>query len=180
MFERFTERARQAVASAQDEARGLGHDAVGTEHLLLGLLRDEESPAARALDGFDVTLEEARAQVLRVSGRGDRAGGEQAPFAADARKGLELALRESLSLGHGAIGTGHLLLGLVQEGGAAATILRDFDLDADTIRREVVLALRRSSEPLPPAAPTLPPAVLAAALALALGVGLLLGWLIWA
>ena len=126
MFERFTERARQVVVLAQDEARALKHNYIGTEHILLGLLREEEGLAARVLESLDITVEEVRAQVARIVGQGDEVTTGQIPFTPRAMKVLELALREALSLGHNYIGTEHILLGLVREnGGVAAWILFD-------------------------------------------------------
>jgi ATP-dependent Clp protease ATP-binding subunit ClpC len=142
MFERFTERARQVVVLAQDEARTLKHNYIGTEHILLGLLREEEGLAARVLDTLDITVEEVRAQVARIVGQGDEVTTGQIPFTARAKKVLELALREALSLGHNYIGTEHILLGLVRENeGVAARILLDFDADAERIRNEIIRML---------------------------------------
>ena len=142
MFERFTERARQVVVLAQDEARALKHNYIGTEHILLGLLREEEGLAARVLDGLDITVEEVRAQVARIVGQGDEVTTGQIPFTPRAKKVLELALREALSLGHNYIGTEHILLGLVRENeGVAARILLDFDADAEKIRNEIIRML---------------------------------------
>ena len=142
MFERFTERARQVVVLAQDEARALKHNYIGTEHLLLGLLREEEGLAARVLESLDITVEEVRAQVARIVGQGDEVTTGQIPFTPRAKKVLELALREALSLGHNYIGTEHILLGLVRENeGVAARILLDFDADAETTRDEVLRML---------------------------------------
>jgi ATP-dependent Clp protease ATP-binding subunit ClpC len=139
MFERFTERARQVVVLAQDEARLLTHNYIGTEHLLLGLLREEEGLAARVLDVFGVTVGEVRAQVARRVGQGNEIATGQIPFTPRVKKVLELALREALSLGHNYIGTEHILLGLVRENrGVAARILLDFDADAEKVRTEVV------------------------------------------
>jgi ATP-dependent Clp protease ATP-binding subunit ClpA len=139
MFERFTERARQVVVFAQDEARLLKHNYIGTEHILLGLLREEEGLAARVLEGLDVTVEEVRAQVAHIVGEGDEVMSGQIPFTPRAKKLLELALRESQSLGHNYIGTEHVLLGLVRENeGVAARILLDFDVEADTVRNDVL------------------------------------------
>ena len=115
MFERFTERARQVVVLAQDEARALKHNYIGTEHILLGLLREEEGLAARVLESLDITVEEVRAQVARIVGQGDEVTTGQIPFTPRAKKVLELALREALSLGHNYIGTEHILLGLLEE-----------------------------------------------------------------
>src|SRR5579859_5598853 len=142
MFERFTERARQVVVLAQDEARTLKHNYICTEHILLGLLREEEGLAARVLDTLDITVEEVRAQVARIVGQGDEVTTGQIPFTPRAKKVLELALREALSLGHNYIGTEHILLGLVRENeGVAARILLDFDADAEKIRNEIIRML---------------------------------------
>jgi ATP-dependent Clp protease ATP-binding subunit ClpA len=143
VFERFTERARQVVVLAQDEARHLKHNYIGTEHLLLGLLREEEGLAARVLESLHITLEEVRAQVERVVGRGDEPlVSGQIPFTPRAKKVLELALREAMSLGRNYIGTEHILLGIVRENeGVAARILLDFDADAEKIRNEVIRLL---------------------------------------
>jgi ATP-dependent Clp protease ATP-binding subunit ClpC len=142
MFERFTERARQVVVLAQDEARALKHNYIGTEHILLGLLREEEGLAARVLESLDITVEEVRAQIARIVGQGDEVTTGQIPFTPRAKKVLELALREALSLGHNYIGTEHILLGLVRENeGVAARILLDFDADAEKIRNEIIRML---------------------------------------
>src|SRR5256714_1638315 len=114
MFERFTERARQVVVLAQEEARILKHNYIGTEHILLGLLREEEGLAARVLESLDITVERVRAQVVRIVGSGEEVTSGQIPFTPRAKKVLELALREALSLGHNYIGTEHILLGLVR------------------------------------------------------------------
>jgi ATP-dependent Clp protease ATP-binding subunit ClpC len=145
LFERFTERARQVVVLAQDEARALKHNYIGTEHILLGLLREEEGLAARVLESLDITVEEVRAQVARIVGQGDEVTTGQIPFTPRAKKVLELSLREALALGHNYIGTEHVLLGLVrEEEGVAARVLLDFDADAESIRDQVV---RMLSEP---------------------------------
>ena len=142
MFERFTERARQVVVLAQEEARALKHNYIGTEHLLLGLLREEEGVAARVLDGLEVSVEEVRAAVVRIVGSGEESPQGQIPFTPRAKKVLELALREALSLGHNYIGTEHILLGLVREDeGVAARILLDLDAEPEKIRGEVMRAL---------------------------------------
>jgi len=143
VFERFTEGARQVVVLAQDEARSLRHNYIGTEHLLLGLLRDEGGVAARVLESFDMTLEEVRAQVARIVGVGDdelRAG--QIPFTVGAKRTLERALREALNLAHNYIGTEHILLGLPRdEEEVAARVLLDFDADEQRIRDAVLAAV---------------------------------------
>ena len=142
MFERFTERARQVVVLAQEEARTLKHNYIGTEHILLGLLREEEGLAARVLEGLEITVEEVRSQVIRIVGAGEEVTSGQIPFTPRAKKVLELALREALSLGHNYIGTEHILLGLVRENeGVAARILADFDADSEKIRNEIIRML---------------------------------------
>ena len=120
MFERFTERARFVVVLAQDEARSLRHNYIGTEHLLLGLLREEEGIAARVLESRKLRLEEVRAEVGRIVGPGDVLPERQIPFTPRSKKTLELSLREALSLGHNYIGPEHILLGLAREGGGVA------------------------------------------------------------
>jgi ATP-dependent Clp protease ATP-binding subunit ClpC len=142
LFERFTERARQVVVLAQEEARTLKHNYIGTEHILLVLLREEEGLAARVLESLDITVERVRAQVVRIVGSGEEVTSGQIPFTPRAKKVLELALREALSLGHNYIGTEHILLGLVRENeGVAARILLDFDADAERIRHELIRML---------------------------------------
>src|SRR5271157_972271 len=142
MFERFTERARQVVVLAQEEARTLKHNYIGTEHILLGLLREEEGLAARVLESLDITVERVRAQVVRIVGSGEEVTSGQIPFTPRAKKVLELALREALSLGHNYIGTEHILLGLIREDeGVAARILLDLDAEPEKIRNEVMRTL---------------------------------------
>jgi len=128
------------VVLAQDEARALQHNYIGTEHLLLGLLREEEGLAARVLESLDVTVDDVRAQVALIVGQGDEPlTPGQIPFTPRAKRVLELALREGLALGHNYIGTEHILLGLVRENnGVAARILLDFDVDAETVRKAVI------------------------------------------
>ena len=142
MFERFTERARITVVLAQEEAMRFNHNYIGTEHLILGLLRREDSVAAQALASLNVTLDEAREQVESVVGYGEGGTGEQAPFTPRSKKVFELGLRESLQLGHNYIGTEHILLGLANEReGVAARVLSNLGVTADEIRREVVRRL---------------------------------------
>ena len=124
MFERFTERARQVVVLAQDEARSLRHNYIGTEHLLLGLLREEEGLAARVLESLEITIEAVRARVGEIIGEGDEVTGGQIPFTPRAKKVLELSLREALALGHNYIGTEHVLLALGRETTGSPRILR--------------------------------------------------------
>ena len=150
MFERFTERARQVVVLAQEEARALKHNYIGTEHLLLGLLREEEGIAAQVLITLEVTLDEVRIQVAQIVGTGDEAAAGQIPFTPRAKKVLELALREALSLGHNYIGTEHILLGLIKENeGVAARILLEFDADSEKIRNEIMRKLTGSARRTP-------------------------------
>jgi ATP-dependent Clp protease ATP-binding subunit ClpC len=138
VFERFTERARQVVVLAQEEARALKHDYIGTEHLLLGLLREEDGLAARVLESLGVAIEDVRAQVARMVGQGKKAATGQIPFTPRAKNVLELSLREAISLGQNYIGTEHILLGLLREGeGVAAHILLDFGAGAEKIRNEI-------------------------------------------
>jgi ATP-dependent Clp protease ATP-binding subunit ClpC len=142
VFERFTKRGRQVVVLAQEEARGFRHNYIGTEHILLGLLREEEGLAARVLESLSVTVEEVRAQVARMVGQGDEVTTGQIPFTPRAKKVLELSLREALSLGHDYIGTEHILLALARENeGVAARILLDFDADAEKLRNEIIRLL---------------------------------------
>jgi len=142
MFERFTERARKVVVLAQEEARHFNHNYIGTEHLLLGLLREEDGVAAQALNHLGVTLDDVREQVESIVGYGEEGSGSQAPFTPRSKKVLELALREALQLGHNYIGTEHILLGLVRESeGVAARVLSNLDVDPDKVRREVVRRL---------------------------------------
>ncbi|MCX8033145.1 MAG: ATP-dependent Clp protease ATP-binding subunit [Thermoleophilia bacterium] len=150
MFERFTERARQVIVLAQEEARALRHNYIGTEHLLLGLLREADGVAARVLNSLEVDLAEVRSEVVRIVGEGDTESQGQIPFTPRAKKVLELALREALSLGHNYIGTEHILLGLVRETeGVAAHILSDLDVDPERVRQEVMRMLSSPTRRLP-------------------------------
>ncbi|MDQ2967338.1 MAG: hypothetical protein M3R37_03350 [Actinomycetota bacterium] len=138
MFERFTESARQAVVFAQQDAVALRHNFIGTEHLLLGVLK-QESIAARALRNLDVTYDDARREVSNIVGSGEEVGAGQMPFTPRAKKVLELALREALLLHHDYIGTEHILLGLVREDdGIAVGILRSHGADPDRVRAAVM------------------------------------------
>jgi predicted enzyme related to lactoylglutathione lyase len=138
VFERFTERARQVVVLAQDEARALRHGYIGTEHLLLGLLAEEEGAAARALNSHAITQNDARMAVARIVGRGEGVTSGQLPFTPRAKHVLELSLREALSLGQNHIATEHILLGIVRENaGIAARVLLDFGVDAEDLRTEL-------------------------------------------
>ena len=189
MFERFTDEARQVVVLAQDEARALRHNYIGTEHILLGLLREEEGLAARLLESLSVTAQDVRAQVARIVGQGDEVTTGQIPFTPRAKKVLELALRDALSLGHDYIGTEHILIALVRENeGVAVQILRDFDADAEKIRNEVIrlgglTVLPAQSRGRLKAIRVRSGASLLVTgwllFAAALGVGVLVGWAIW-
>jgi ATP-dependent Clp protease ATP-binding subunit ClpC len=139
VFQRFTDQARQVVVLAQEDARELGHAYIGTEHILLGLLRVEDGLAAQALASLALTHDGVRARVEQVVGRGEtRKGAGQIPFTPRAKKVLELALREALSLDHDYIGTEHILLGLARENGGVATrILLDAGVDAEGVRSRV-------------------------------------------
>jgi ATP-dependent Clp protease ATP-binding subunit ClpC len=186
VFERFTERARQVVVLAQDEARALKHNYIGTEHLLLGVLREEEGIGARVLEGLGVSADGVRSQVERLIGRGeDPPPGHMMPFTPRAKKVLELSLREAMTLGHSYIGTEHILLGIAREdNGVASRILRDFDLDSGKIRRAVTGAVGREPAVGWTADPQrflrTPSLVFGWLLfGVSLGIGVLIGWAIW-
>jgi ATP-dependent Clp protease ATP-binding subunit ClpC len=140
MFERFTDRSRRVVVLAQEEARTLNHDHVGTEHILLGLVREDGGVAALALASLGITPESARRQVEEIVGRGETSpGAKHLSFTPQGRKVLQLSLREAMALGHGYVGTEHILLGMVREGeGAAARVLDAMGIGPDEIRREVI------------------------------------------
>ena len=124
MFERYTDRARRVVVLAQEEARMLNHNYIGTEHILLGLIREGEGVAAKALESLGISQEAVRQQVGEIIGQGQHAPAGHIPFTPRAKKVLELSLREALALGHNYIGTEHILLGLIREGeGVAAQVL---------------------------------------------------------
>jgi ATP-dependent Clp protease ATP-binding subunit ClpC len=206
VFERFTERARQAVVLAQDEARGLGHNYIGTEHLLLGLLREEEGIAARVLEARKVDLDVVRAEVSRIVGIGEALETGQVSFTPRAKRVLELSLKEALALGHDWIGTEHVLLGLAREKeGVAALILADLGAPPRVLAEDVLTMLGGgpastgyaeafAAEVSPSAAPDRPFFTLRPVrrtvrevlivgwvlVGLAFGLGLLVGWLIWA
>lgn len=142
MWERWTERARHVVVIAQDEARRLKHDHLDTEHMLLGLLMEEEGLAARALASLNVREVPVRDAIVDLVGQGEEEQTGKLPFTKAAEKVCERALREALSLGHNYIGTEHVLLAVVRDTeGVAARILHDFDLDPGEIRREVIRIL---------------------------------------
>ena len=194
MFERFTERARQVVVLAQDEARGMGHSHIGTEHILLGLLREEQGLAARVLAELGIGIEDVRARIVAEVGQGhdDIAATGQIPFTPRAKKVLELALRESLTLGHNSIGTEHLLLAIGREnGGLAMRVLWDLGVGEENLREAVIGALngqplapelreRRGAKPgRRPRIHGWPVTLVGLSLVVGLAVGILVGWAIW-
>src|ERR1019366_8116200 len=142
MFERFTDRARRVVVLAQEEARILNHNYIGTEHILLGLIHEGEGVAAKALESLGISLEAVRQQVEEIIGQGQQAPSGHIPFTPRAKKVLELALREALQLGHNYIGTEHILLGLIREGeGVAAQVLVKLGADLSRVRQQVIQLL---------------------------------------
>ena len=142
MFERFTDRARRVVVLAQEEARPLNHGYVGTEHILLGLIREGEGVAAKALESLGISLAAVRQQVEEIIGQGQQAPTGEIPFTPRAKKVLELALREARQLGHNYIGTEHILLGLIREGeGVAAQVLVRLGADLNRVRQQVIQLL---------------------------------------
>src|SRR5438876_11351613 len=143
MFERFTDRARRVVVLAQEEARMLNHNYIGTEHLLLGLIHEGEGVAAKALESMNISLEAVRSQVEDIIGQGQAAPTGHIPFTPRAKKVLELSLREALQLGHNYIGTEHILLGLIREGeGVAAQVLQKLGADLNRVRQQVIQLLQ--------------------------------------
>jgi len=142
VFQRFSDRARRVVVLAQEEARMLNHNYIGTEHILLGLIQEGEGVAAKALESMGISLEAVRNQVEEIIGRGSSAPTGHIPFTPRAKKVLELSLREALQLGHNYIGTEHILLGLIREGeGVAAQVLTKLGADLDRVRNQVVQLL---------------------------------------
>jgi ATP-dependent Clp protease ATP-binding subunit ClpC len=142
MFERFTDRARRVVVLAQEEARMLNHNYIGTEHILLGLIHEGEGVAAKALEALNISLEAVRSQVEEIIGQGQQAPSGHIPFTPRAKKVLELSLREALQLGHNYIGTEHILLGLIREGeGVAAQVLVKLGADLNRVRQQVIQLL---------------------------------------
>jgi ATP-dependent Clp protease ATP-binding subunit ClpC len=142
MFERFTDRARRVVVLAQEEARMLNHNYIGTEHILLGLIHEGEGVAAKALESLNISLEAVRSQVEEIIGQGQAAPTGHIPFTPRAKKVLELSLREALQLGHNYIGTEHILLGLIREGeGVAAQVLQKLGADLNRVRQTVIQLL---------------------------------------
>src|SRR4051794_1903398 len=142
MFERFTDRARRVVVLAQEEARMLNHNYIGTEHILLGLIHEGEGVAAKALESLNISLDAVRQQVEEIIGQGQAAPTGHIPFTPRAKKVLELSLREALQLGHNYIGTEHILLGLIREGeGVAAQVLQKLGADLNRVRQTVIQLL---------------------------------------
>ena len=157
MFERFTDRARRVVVLAQEEARMLNHNYIGTEHILLGLIHEGEGVAAKSLESLGVSLESVRSQVEEIIGQGQQAPSGHIPFTPRAKKVLELSLREALQLGHNYIGTEHILLGLIREGeGVAAQVLVKLGADLNRVRQQVIQLLSgyQGKEPLTSGAPS--------------------------
>jgi len=142
VFERFTDRARRVVVLAQEEARMLDHNYIGTEHILLGLIGEGEGVAAKALESLGISLEAVRQEVEEIIGRGQQAPPGHIAFTPRAKKVLELALREAQQLGHNYVGTEHILLGLIREGeGVAAQVLVKLGADLERVRQQVIQLL---------------------------------------
>src|SRR5579863_4153757 len=157
MFERFTDRARRVVVLAQEEARMLNHNYIGTEHILLGLIHEGEGVAAKALESLGISLEAVRQQVEEIIGQGQQAPSGHIPFTPRAKKVLELSLREALQLGHNYIGTEHILLGLIREGdGVAAQVLVKLGADLNRVRQQVIQLLHGYQGKEPTATGTTP------------------------
>jgi ATP-dependent Clp protease ATP-binding subunit ClpC len=139
MFERFTDRSRRVIVLAQEEARMLNHGYIGTEHILLGLIREGDGYAARTLESLGISLDAVRQQVEEIVGRGQQAPSGHIPFTPRAKKVLELSLRESVQLGHNCIGPEHILLGMVRQGdGVAAQVLVTLGADLNRVRQQVI------------------------------------------
>jgi ATP-dependent Clp protease ATP-binding subunit ClpA len=167
VFQHFDEPARQVVVLAQDEARALRHNFLGTEHILLGLLGERRGVAAAVLATVELTLDDARARVARLDGQGDEVPTAQIPFTPRAKKVLELALRESLSLEHNYIGTEHILLGLLRiDEGVATQVLADAGVDTDGLREAVIAAIPERRAPPGVVAPVVPSELASLAVAL--------------
>jgi ATP-dependent Clp protease ATP-binding subunit ClpC len=142
VFERFTDQARRAVVLAQEEARMLNHNYIGTEHILLGLLREHDGVAGKALASLDITIEAVRRQVEEIVGQGRAAPTGHIPFTPRSKKVLELSLREALQLGHNYIGTEHILLGVIREGeGVATQVLVKLGANLNRVRETVIQLL---------------------------------------
>ena len=146
MFERFTDRARRVVVLAQEEARKLNHNYIGTEHILLGLIQEGEGHAAKALEEMNISIENVRKEVVEIIGEGQQSPSGHIPFTPRAKKVLELSLREALQLGHNYIGTEHILLGLIREGeGVAAQVLKKLGAELAQVRQTVIKLISSSS-----------------------------------
>ena len=159
MFERYTDRARRVVVLAQEEARMLNHNYIGTEHILLGLIHEGEGVAAKALESLGISLDAVRQQVEEIIGQGQQAPSGHIPFTPRAKKVLDLSRREASQFGHNYIGTEHILLGLIREGdGVAAQVLVKLGADLNRVRQQVIGMLRgqRAEDAPPPSGP--PPA----------------------
>ena len=157
MFERFTDRARRVVVLAQEEARLLNHNYIGTEHILLGLIHEGEGVAARGMQSLGISLDSVRSQVVETIGQGHQSPSGHIPFTPRAKKVLELSLREALQLGHNYIGTEHILLGLIREGdGVAAQVLEKLGADLPKVRHTVIQLLSGGSGDEPATAGTAP------------------------
>jgi ATP-dependent Clp protease ATP-binding subunit ClpA len=147
MFERFTDRARMVLTMAQDEARLLNHDFIGTEHILLGVVREGETAGSNVLSSLGLSLESVRNQVRATVGAGRASQKTSPPFTPRAKKALELSLRQALTLGHHYIGPEHIFLGLLREGeGVAVQVLTDVGVDLATARERVILAATSSAD----------------------------------
>jgi len=152
MFQRFSDRARLVVVLAQEESRKLNHNYIGTEHILLGLIREGKGVAAKTLGSLGISLDPVRQQVEEIIGRGQETPQGHIPFTPRAKKVLELSLRESRQLGHDYIGTEHILLGLIREGdGVAAQVLVRLGADLNRVRQQVIQLLNEhpAEEPGP-------------------------------
>jgi Clp amino terminal domain, pathogenicity island component/UvrB/uvrC motif len=153
MLERFTDRARRVVALAEEEARRLDHNYIGTEHILLGLIHEGDGVAAQVLESLGISLDAVRQQVVEIIGQGQQVPDEVIPFTPRSKKVLELSLRESQQLGHNHIGTEHILLGLIREGdGVAAQVLVKLGADLNRVRQRVIQLIAAQQQPghLPP------------------------------
>jgi hypothetical protein len=151
MFERFTDRARRVIVLAQEEARMLSHNYIGTEHILLGLIHEGEGVAAKALESLEISLDAVRQQVEQIIGQGEHAPSGHIPFTPRAKRVLELTRREADELGHSYIGTEHILLGLIRQGdGVAAQVLVGLGADLNLVRQQVIQLLhgRQAQEPV--------------------------------
>ena len=158
MFERFTDQSRRAVVLAQEEARHLNHNYIGTEHLLAGLRRENRGAAARALESAGITMDAVRAEIEKLIGRGQQAPSGHIPFTPRAKKCLELSLREALNLGHNHIGTGHLLLALIsQDDCVAVRVLGALGADLGQLRARVTREMEEEPDNGGGSAPLRPP-----------------------